>query len=274
MIRRQIALELGAVVPIIRLRDNIQLNPNQYIIKIKGIQVSEGEILFDHYMAMNPGYVEDEIVGIPTLEPAFHLEAMWITESQRERAESLGYTVVDPPSIIATHLTEVIKQHLDELLTRQDVQNLIDNIKDNNKTLVDELVPKLLSVGDIQKVLQNLLREGISIRDLVTIFETLADYAATSRDTDILTEYVRQSLTCDLQQIFWRWRIRHRSDAGSTDRADDHGFCEANRTGRIYLIRSGSNEEHLKGDGGRGQEAGEQGRCTDCCYITDCSYVF
>ena len=169
MIRRQIALELGAVVPIIRLRDNIQLNPNQYIIKIKGIQVSEGEILFDHYMAMNPGYVEDEIVGIPTLEPAFHLEAMWITESQRERAESLGYTVVDPPSIIATHLTEVIKQHLDELLTRQDVQNLIDNIKDNNKTLVDELVPKLLSVGDIQKVLQNLLREGISIQNMVLL---------------------------------------------------------------------------------------------------------
>ncbi len=194
MIRRQIALELGAVVPIIRLRDNIQLNPNQYIIKIKGIQVSEGEILFDHYMAMNPGYVEDEITGIPTLEPAFHLEAMWITESQRERAESLGYTVVDPPSIIATHLTEVIKEHLDELLTRQDVQNLIDNIKENHKTLVDELVPKLLGVGDIQKVLQSLLNEGISIRDLVTIFETLADYAATSRDTDILTEYVRQSL--------------------------------------------------------------------------------
>jgi flagellar biosynthesis protein FlhA len=194
MIRRQIALELGAVVPIIRLRDNIQLNPNQYIIKIKGIQVSEGEILFDHYMAMNPGYIEDEITGIPTFEPAFHMEAMWITESQRERAESLGYTVVDPPSIIATHLTEVIKQHLDEMLTRQDVQNLIDNIKENNKTLVDELVPKLLGVGDIQKVLQNLLREGISIRDLVTIFETLADYAPTTRDTDVLTEYVRQSL--------------------------------------------------------------------------------
>ncbi len=194
MIRRQIALELGAVVPIIRLRDNIQLNPNQYIIKIKGIQVSEGEILFDHYMAMNPGYVEDEITGIPTFEPAFHLEAMWITESQRERAESLGYTVVDPPSIIATHLTEIIKKHLDELLNRQDVQNLIDNIKETNKTLVDELVPKLLGVGDIQKVLQNLLREGISIRDLITIFETLADYAASSRDTDILTEYVRQSL--------------------------------------------------------------------------------
>ena len=194
MIRRQVALELGAVVPIIRLRDNIQLNPNQYIIKIKGIQVSEGEILFDHYMAMNPGYVEEEITGIPTFEPSFHLPAIWITESQRERAESLGYTVVDPPSIIATHLTEVIRQHIAELLTRQDVQNLINNIKDNNTALIEELVPKLLGVGDIQKVLQNLLSEGISIRDLVTIFETLADHATVTRDTDILTEYVRQSL--------------------------------------------------------------------------------
>ena len=194
MIRRQIALELGAVVPIIRLRDNIQLNPNQYVIKIKGIQVSEGEILFDHYMAMNPGYVEEEITGIPTFEPSFHLPAIWITESQRERAESLGYTVVDPPSIIATHLTEVIRQHSAELLTRQDVQNLINNIKDNNSTLIDELVPKLMGIGEIQKVLQNLLEEGISIRDLVTILETLADHAAVTRDPDILTEYARQGL--------------------------------------------------------------------------------
>ena len=194
MIRRQIALELGAVVPIIRLRDNIQLNPNQYIIKIKGIQVSEGEVLFDHYMAMNPGFVEEEITGIPTFEPSFHLPAIWITENQRERAESLGYTVVDPPSIIATHLTEVVRNHISELLTRQDVQNLINNIKDGNQTLVDELVPKLLNVGEIQKVLQNLLREGISIRDLLTIFETLADHAAVTRDTDVLTEYARQSL--------------------------------------------------------------------------------
>lgn len=194
MIRRQIALELGAVVPIIRLRDNIQLNPNQYIIKIKGIQISEGEILFDHYMAMNPGYVEEEITGIPTFEPSFHLPAIWITESQRERAESMGYTVVDPPSIIATHLTEIIKAHLNELLTRQDVQNLINNVRENHGTLVDELVPKLLGVGEIQKVLQNLLSEGISIRDSVTIFETLADYASSTRDTDVLTEYVRQRL--------------------------------------------------------------------------------
>lgn len=194
MIRRQIALELGTVVPIIRLRDNIQLNPNQYIIKIKGIQVSEGEILFDHYMAMNPGYVEEEITGIPTFEPSFHLPALWITEGQRERAESLGYTVVDPPSIIATHLTEVIRSHIDELLSRQDVQNLINNIKETQPTLVDDLIPKLLGVGEVQKILQNLLREGISIRDLLTIFETLADHAATTRDTDVLTEYARQSL--------------------------------------------------------------------------------
>ena len=194
MIRRQIALELGTVVPIIRLRDNIQLNPNQYIIKIKGIQISEGEILFDHYMAMNPGSVEEEITGIPTFEPSFHLPAIWITESQRERAESYGYTVVDPPSIIATHLTEVIREHIAELLTRQDVQNLVNNLKEGNQALADELVPKLMSLGEIEKVLQNLLREVISIRDLVTIFESLADYAPSTHDTDVLTEYVRQSL--------------------------------------------------------------------------------
>lgn len=203
MIRRQVALELGAVVPIIRLRDNIQLNPNQYIIKIKGIQVSEGEILFDHYMAMNPGFVEEEITGIPTFEPSFHLPAIWITENQRERAESLGYTVVDPPSIIATHLTEIIRQHIAELLGRQDVQNLINNLKENNAVLVDELVPKLLGLGEIQKVLQNLLKEGISIRDLQTIFETLADYAPTTRDTDILTEYVRQALKRAISNKFF-----------------------------------------------------------------------
>jgi flagellar biosynthesis protein FlhA len=194
LIRRQIALELGTVVPMIRLRDNIQLNPNQYIIKIKGIRVSEGEILFDHYMAMNPGYVEEEITGIPTREPSFNLPAIWITESQRERAESLGYTVVDPPSIIATHLTEVIRSHIHELLTRQDVQNLIDNIQEAHQVLISELVPKLLSIGEIQKVLQNLLREQISIRDLVSILETLADYAPSTRDVDVLTEYVRQNL--------------------------------------------------------------------------------
>ncbi|VDN46304.1 component of the flagellar export machinery [Petrocella atlantisensis] len=203
MIRRQIALELGTIVPIIRLRDNIQLNPNQYIIKIKGTQIAEGEILFDHYMAMNPGYVEEEIDGIETIEPAFKLPALWITEGQRERAETLGYTVVDPPSIIATHLTEIVKEHLHELLTRQDVKILINNVSENHPTLVEELVPKLLSVGEIQKVLMNMLKEGISIRDLVTVFEILADNASVSRDPDLLTEYVRQALKRSISAKFF-----------------------------------------------------------------------
>ncbi len=154
-------------------------------------------------MAMNPGYVEEEITGIPTFEPSFHLPAIWITEGQRERAESMGYTVVDPPSIIATNLTEIIRQYISELLTRQDVQNLVNNLKESNPSLVDELVPKLLGLGEIQKVLQNLLKEGISIRDLLTIFETLADYASTTRDTDILTEYVRQSLKRAISNRFF-----------------------------------------------------------------------
>ncbi|HHT96695.1 MAG TPA: EscV/YscV/HrcV family type III secretion system export apparatus protein, partial [Clostridiales bacterium] len=194
MIRRQVALELGSVVPIIRLRDNIQLNPNEYVIKIKGVEVAKGEILFDHYMAMNPGYVEEEIDGIETTEPAFGLPALWITATQRETAEIKGYTVVDTPSIIATHLTEIIKKHLFELLSRQDVQVLINNVKETHPVLVDELTPKLLSVGEIQKVLANLLKENVSIRDLVTIFESLADHGGSVRDTDILTEYARQSL--------------------------------------------------------------------------------
>lgn len=194
MIRRQIALELGAVVPIIRLRDDIKLSPNQYKILIKGVEVAAGDIMFDHYMAMNPGYVDEEIDGIETVEPYLGLPALWISEGQRERAEALGYTVVDPPAIIATHLTEIIRSYLHELLSRQDVQALINNIKEPHSTLVEELVPKQMTIGEIQKVLANLLREGISIRDLVTVLETLADYAPMTRDTDMLTEYVRQAL--------------------------------------------------------------------------------
>ncbi|MDR3239635.1 MAG: flagellar biosynthesis protein FlhA [Clostridiales bacterium] len=194
MIRRQIALELGAVVPVIRLRDDIKLSPNQYKILIKDVEVASGDILFDHYMAMNPGGIEEEIEGIETVEPYLGLPALWITESQRERAETLGYTVVDPPAIIATHLTEVVRAHLYELLSRQDVQALLDNVKTSHPILVEELAPKLMTVGEVQKVLSNLLREGISIRDLVTILETLADYAALNRDTDALTEFVRQAL--------------------------------------------------------------------------------
>ena len=195
MIRRQIALELGVIVPMIRLRDNIQLEPNQYIIKIKGIEVSQGNIVFNHYLAMNPGTAEGDIEGVDTTEPAFGLPAKWINESEREKAEILGYTVVDPSSIISTHLTEIIKKHSYELLGRQEVKTLIDNVKEDNTALVEELVPKLMSFGEIQKVLANLLKEGVSIRDLVTILETLADYSLVTKDANMLTEYVRQALS-------------------------------------------------------------------------------
>ncbi|NLU51825.1 MAG: flagellar biosynthesis protein FlhA [Clostridiaceae bacterium] len=195
MIRRQLALELGVIVPIIRLRDNIQLAPNQYVIKIKGVEVASGELILDHFMAMNPrGISDEEIKGIPTTEPAFGLPALWIPESMRDRAEMMGFTVVDPPSIVATHMTEILRRHIHELLSRQDVQTLIDNVKTNNPAIVEELVPKIMTLGEIQKVLANLLREGVSIRDMTTILETLADFAPVTRDTDMLTEYVRQSL--------------------------------------------------------------------------------
>lgn len=202
MIRRQLALEFGMIVPIIRLRDNIQLSPNEYVIKIKGVDVSGGELMMDHFMAMNPGTAEDEIDGIPTTEPAFGLPAIWINESQRDRAEMLGYTVVDPPSVIATHMTEVIKRHAHELLGRQDVQTLLDNIKSTYPAIVEELVPKQMTLGEVQKVLGNLLHEGVSIRDLVTILETLADYSPVTRDTDMLTEYVRQALGRAISKSF------------------------------------------------------------------------
>ncbi|NLL96519.1 MAG: flagellar biosynthesis protein FlhA [Clostridiaceae bacterium] len=194
MIRRQLALELGVVVPVIRLRDNIQLSPNQYIIKIKGVEVASGELMLDHFMAMNPGTADEEIKGIPTVEPAFGLPAIWITESMRDKAEVLGYTVVDAPSIVATHMTEIIRRYIHELLGRQDVQTLVDNVRAAYPAIVDELIPKIMTLGEIQKVLANLLREGVSIRDMVTILETLADFAPVTRDPDMLTEYVRQAL--------------------------------------------------------------------------------
>ncbi|MBN2796999.1 MAG: flagellar biosynthesis protein FlhA [Clostridia bacterium] len=195
MIRRQIALELGVVIPMIRLRDFIQLDANEYIVKIKGSKVGGGSIMFDHFLAMNPGNVEGEIKGIETVEPAFGLPALWIDEKEREKAEIYGYTVVDPSSIISTHLTEILKRHVHELLGRDEVKSLIDNLRDSSPTVVDELIPGLMSIGDIQKVLCNLLREGISIRNLLTILETLADHAYSMKDVNILTEYARQSLS-------------------------------------------------------------------------------
>ena len=195
MIRRQCALEMGIVVPTIRIRDNIQLKPNAYVIKIKGIEVAKGELLLDHFLAMNPGTVTEEIPGEETIEPAFGLPAIWINEVYRERAELCGYTVVDPISVLATHLTEVVKSHSDELLGRQDVQTLIDSVKQDHPAVVSELVPAMMSVGEIQKVLICLLRERVPVRDLVTILETLADSATFTKDPDVLAEYVRRALS-------------------------------------------------------------------------------
>ncbi|NLB89429.1 MAG: flagellar biosynthesis protein FlhA [Syntrophomonadaceae bacterium] len=195
MIRRQCAVELGFIVPPIRIRDNMQLKPNSYVIKIKGIQIASGELILDNYLAIGPDIENDfELVGIDTVEPAFNLPAKWIETKDQDLAEQKGYTVVDPPSVLATHLTTVIKNHAFELLGRQEIQNIIDFVKESNPALVNELIPDLMSIGDIQKVLSNLLKEQVSIRDMVTILETLADYAKVTRDNDVLTEYVRQAL--------------------------------------------------------------------------------
>ena len=202
MIRRQCALEMGIIVPMIRLRDNIQLDANEYIIKIKGVEVTKGEIMFDHYMAMNPGMAEGDLNGIDTVEPAFGLPAKWIDEREREKAEIFGYTVVDPPSIISTHLTEIIKKFAHELLGRQEVKMLIDNLKENYPSLVEEVTPNVFSLGEIQKVLSNLLKEGVAIRNLSIIMETLADYGHITKDTDMLTEYVRQALFRSITKQF------------------------------------------------------------------------
>lgn len=194
MIRRQCALELGLVVPTIRIRDNIQIKPNSYIIKLKGMEIARGELMLDHFLAMNSGTVFEEIPGIETTEPAFGLPALWIPESQREQAELNGYTVVDAVSVLATHLTEVIKQHASEILGRQETQNLIDNLAKTHQSLVQEVVPELLGVGEVQKVLAYLLDERISIRDMATIMEVLSDYARVTKDPEILTEYVRHAM--------------------------------------------------------------------------------
>lgn len=209
MLRKQTALEFGLVIPPIRIRDNMQLSSNEYVIKIKGADVARGKVEIGYYLAMKPGSEADDLTGIASKDPAFNLPAKWIREDEKKNAEMKGYTVVDVPSVISTHLSEVIKANSDELLTRQDVHKLVDMVRKTNAAVVDELIPAGLSIGELQKVMQNLLREKVSIRDLVTIFETLADYAKTTKDTDVLTEFVRQSMARSFTNKYAKDGIMH-----------------------------------------------------------------
>ena len=194
-IRRQWAQGVGIVIPPIHIRDNLQLKPGQYRILIKGVEVGSTELSYDRFLAMDPGTVDKKIDGIPTKEPTFGLPALWIRKSDREAAQFAGYTVVDVATVITTHLNEIFRRYAHELLTRQDVQQLLDSLAKKYPKVVEELVPNLLSLGKVQKVLSNLLREEIGVKDLLTIVETLADYAPLSKDPDLLTEYVRQSIS-------------------------------------------------------------------------------
>jgi flagellar biosynthesis protein FlhA len=193
-IRRQTALDLGIVVPPIHITDNLQLEPRAYSLLLKGVEVARGELVPEHCLAINPGTAQAEIGGSPTLEPAFGLEARWIKPAERERAQLAGYTVVDPTTVLATHLSEIVKSHAHELLGRQETKGLLDAVAETHPKVVEELVPKVLSIGEVQKVLQSLLKERVSIRDAVSIFETLADYGAMTKNVNILTEYCRQAL--------------------------------------------------------------------------------
>ena len=197
-IRKQFALTSGFIVPPVHIKDNLQLNPNQYTISLKGVVIATAEMMPGYYMAMDPGMVTETIKGLPTREPAFDLPAIWITEDKRERAQIAGYTVVDCITVMATHISEVIKKHAHELLGRQETQTLIDNLSKTYPKLVEELVPHVLNLSNVMRVLQNLLRENVSIRDLRSILETMADYAHMTQDTDILTEYVRHALSRSL----------------------------------------------------------------------------
>ncbi|MDN5314246.1 MAG: flagellar biosynthesis protein FlhA [Clostridiales bacterium] len=202
MIRRQCAMDLGLIIPGIRLRDNVLLKTNEYVVRIRGEEIARGEIMADHYLAMNAEESRLPIKGIETVEPAFGLPALWISRSEREKAELAGYTIVDPPSVLATHLSELLKRHANELLDRQQVQTLVDNLKQSQPALVDEVIPKLFTLGEVQKVLSGLLREGVSIRDMGTILETLSDYSGATRNPDMLIEYCRQRLKRTISKRF------------------------------------------------------------------------
>ena len=200
--RKQFALDMGMVFPSVRMRDNQHINPNQYVIKIKGEVVAQSEILIDHYLALDSGSVTQEVEGIPTIEPAFKIPALWVSEDKKIAADIAGYTLIDPVSVMITHLSEIIKEHAYELLSRQDVKTMLDKLKDSNPSVVDDIVPNTVSVAYLQKVLALLLKEGVPIRDLQTILETLSDYSSTLKDIDITLEYVRQALKRTITRKF------------------------------------------------------------------------
>src|SRR6478752_1375513 len=194
VVRRQIASELGMVIAPVRIHDDVGLDSHEYAVKVRGVEVARGRVIPGHRLAMDPGDATPGVSGIPTTEPAFGLPAVWIDENHRGEAEALGYTVVDAESMIVTHLTETIRRHVDELLTRQETKKLLDALKEQNAAAVEEVVPDKLGVGEVQRVLQHLLREGVSIRDLGTVLESIGDRAALTRDPGLLAEYARQSL--------------------------------------------------------------------------------
>jgi len=201
-IRKQVAMELGILIPPLRVRDNLQLDPNEYLIKIRGNVVARSSVMMDRYLAVGTASSDEVLDGVPTTDPAFQLPAVWITPHQREQAELLGYTVVEPAAVLGTHLKEVLRRNADKILSRQDTKKLIENLKRDYPAVVEEMTPEVLPVGTVQKVLQNLLKEGIPVRDLVTILEALLDYVRVTKNVDVLTEYVRHSLSETIARLY------------------------------------------------------------------------
>ena len=232
-LRRQFAIDLGFIVPAIHIRDNVRLESTQYRLMLKGVQIATGKVMRHHYLAMDPGGIEVQIPGIPTKEAAFGLDALWIAETEKERAQFAGYTVVDPATVITTHLTEVIKSHAHEILGRQEVQVLLDTISKDAPKLVEEVVPSALSLGGVQQVLAGLLREGVSVRDLRTVLETLADWAPSIKSTEKLIEHCRRALSRAITS-------KHLSDDGTLKLVNINPSLERILNESLQLTEQGS----------------------------------
>lgn len=263
-IRRQMATELGVIVPPIRIRDNVQLNPNQYRIKVKGVEVAKYELMLDHILAINPGYVTDEIEGFGAVEPAFGLKAVWVIPNLKEAAEAKGYTLVEPTAVVATHLTEIIRTNASELLSRQDVKHLIDSLKEDFPSLVENVVPEVVPLSVIQKVLQALLNERVSIRDLPTIMETITDYYPATKESDVLAEYVRMALKRQLSEMYKEDNKIHvfTIDPGVEQMLTD--AVQNTKQGLMLVIQPADSEKLIKMIGERMEKSEEEGHNPIC----------